>query len=1177
MHSCEPLPTLGAPLGVAPASGPALLRQLGRLIVRARSPAARRNAKLRAAHPSTSQVVPQSNVEFPEPQSAVEEQLDSHVTALWNEQIPVCIEVLLAPECAQCRAALAGGELAYEARSAPPLLLLERWTMRASLNKGHEAPGFSTSQWLLNAVRSQLHFSQLAAWRATLQHGPAHAQDPNERRRKLSRETCNFKKLEANCDEEEPPAEERKLNVVYSIKIPGESYKMTEFSRTPTDHRFPVTSIGGNMFLKVVLESLPRTDEIPTVKCTCQPKRRVSKETPPSAHDDLAGKLGDLSLGPRCTKYPDLAINSNIGPAARRNSIVSNPASAGYVYTSNSDTDKCNILDDRMLTPCSENGKHKCNCDEESDGNHRSSISVSPQETKKLDERRLKEIAKYKRRLRKESKLKKLCDSTSSEGEPKTTHTSIPILQAARFDRFRAIGCYRNQTYLTLPATRIESKSPFIETECIPPSEFRKSNTVSTQTDDVACQCGAVLQMHCTTCDRTSGGGADRGMVKSQNNCDRDIVRSDGNCDRDILRSDGNCDTEVIRSEGSCDRGMVRSVGSYDLAAADKENGARRKREDDDKALKKHKCDNPSSNLTCDIDSLVNGSISDKSGDESIIKRPKLRRFFPVVDRIEKIVADRTQREQEAEHREKDIEELNLRDDDTVFSVPKPEAKRQKTYSVNEDYVLYENCDYGSFDRCDAESPKETSDHEGFKFPEPRSEHQVPSPTEVDRFRWRFDSAASMVFHSKTGLPLTSSPAPLRRGNNCFDFDDSINGVSGIKSALFHPAPAGEGEGVGEGAGRGAGCEAGGSPRTPTPPPRKPDKPRLRLGSSTGLLGSFEESALKGRLEPVATVHGFTAELGASGAFCPPHRRLPVTVFFYAPGGTNAPYMGHINLGASGYRVPRAGTVQVSLFNPHGTLVKMFVVLYELTRMPPRARTFLRQRTLYVPAAAPHAPPPDHHKWLRYLIQRARRSPARPAARPPQVAALPHTSAVSVPHPPHTHPTPAPHPPRRPTTTSGCATSYICGECSPPPAPHQALIETVVYCPTTIVNYLSRLLHLYRFMTSKSGKLYLHTDIRIIVSRKADLDTATAHSALFRPIQSARESEPDQNKADKKQEAEKTPGGGTRTPNRVFGGCSDYGDFKSDYAEIGYENSPGVPYELRSFTYAPDNPKYSPR
>ncbi|XP_068621750.1 atos homolog protein A isoform X2 [Battus philenor] len=1004
MHSCEPLP---AALASAPASGPALLRQLGRLIVRARSPADRLQAKLRAAHPSTSQVASQQKVEPSEPTPGIEAQLDSHVQALWNEQIPVCIEVLLAPECQECCAALTrDDDLAYDAHHAQQrALLLERWTMRALVNKSHEAPGFSSSQWLLNAVRSQLHFSQLAAWRARLKR-TLPDEDPGQRRRKLSRETCNYKKLEANCDDAELPSDERKLNVVYSIKIPGESYKMAEFSRTPTDHHFPVTNIGSNLYLKVVLESLPRTEDIPTVKCTCQPKRRVSKEVPLSAHEELVGKLNDLTLGPRCSKYSEFAINSNIGTSSRRLSIVSNPGSTEYVYTSNPESDKSKILDDRMLTPCSESGKHKCNCDEESDGNHRSSISVSPVETKKLDERRLKEIAKYKRRMRKESKLKKHCDSTSSEGELKTTHTSIPILQASRFDRFRAIGCYRNQTYLTLPASRIESKSPFIETESLPPSEFRKSNTVSTQTEDMSCQCGTLLQMKCA----------------------------------------------------SCDRGMVRSEANYNLASVDKENGARRKCEEDDKKLKKHKCDNPSSNTTCDIDSLVDSSVSDKPVDESIIKRPKLRRFFPIVGRIEKIVADRTQND--TEHREKDIEELNLRDDDTVFSVPKPDAKRQKTYSINEDYVLYENCDYGTFDKCDVDSPKEAVEQDGFKFPEPKSENQVPSPTEMDRFRWRFDSATSMVFHSKTGLPLTSSPAPLRRGNNCFDFDDSINGVSGIKSALFHPP---------------ASCEAPTTPRTPTPPPRKPEKPKLRVGSSTGLLGSFEESALKGRLEPVATVHGFTAELGASGAFCPPHRRLPVTVFFYAPGGTNAPYMGHINLGAGGYRVPRAGTVQVSLFNPHGTLVKMFVVLYELTHMPPRARTFLRQRTLYVPAAAPRAPPPDHHKWLRYLI------------------------------------------------------------------------------------------HL-RFMTSKSGKLYLHTDIRIIVSRKADLDTATAHSALFRPIQNSQEGEP------------QNEGEGSRTPNRVFGGCGDCDtEVKSDYSEIGYENSPGVPYELRSFTYAPDNPKYSPR
>lgn len=49
------------------------------------------------------------------------------------------------------------------------------------------------------------------------------------------------------------------------------------------------------------------------------------------------------------------------------------------------------------------------------------------------------------------------------------------------------------------------------------------------------------------------------------------------------------------------------------------------------------------------------------------------------------------------------------------------------------------------------------------------------------------------------------------------------------------------------------------------------------------------------------------------------------------------------------------GTIQVTLSNPLGTVVKMFVVLYDLTDMPARSHTFLRQRTL-------------RDKTLRYLI-----------------------------------------------------------------------------------------------------------------------------------------------------------------------------------------------------------------
>ncbi|KAL0133187.1 hypothetical protein PUN28_000741 [Cardiocondyla obscurior] len=261
----------------------------------------------------------------------------------------------------------------------------------------------------------------------------------------------------------------------------------------------------------------------------------------------------------------------------------------------------------------------------------------------------------------------------------------------------------------------------------------------------------------------------------------------------------------------------------------------------------------------------------------------------------------------------------------------------------------------------------------------------VPSALEQEKFRRSLENAASMVFHSRTGLPLTSSPAPLRRGSCCFDYDSSLNSVSSKRNALFElntpPSPGAvsleETDRDAEIAGEGE----------ETPKRRSSSRHRPQ---SHALLGSFEESALNGRLEPVSTVHGFTAELGASGSFCPKHQKLPVTVFFYTLGDNDkvsTPYLAHINLEKKGYQVPRSGTIQVTLLNPLGTVVKMFVVLYDLSDMPPRSHTFLRQRTL-------------RDKTLRYLV------------------------------------------------------------------------------------------HL-RFMSSKSGRIYLHTDIRMIICRKSDVDTAS--------------------------------------------------------------------------------------
>ncbi|GBN00809.1 Protein FAM214A [Araneus ventricosus] len=282
---------------------------------------------------------------------------------------------------------------------------------------------------------------------------------------------------------------------------------------------------------------------------------------------------------------------------------------------------------------------------------------------------------------------------------------------------------------------------------------------------------------------------------------------------------------------------------------------------------------------------------------------------------------------------------------------------------------------------------------------------EIPSAEKKAIFRRSLDSATSLVFHKRSGLPLTSSPAPTRKNGTSFDYDSTLTSVSAIKRALFEKQLE---QDVQE------------------------EERNYQLSTSapasifsSSLLGTFEESVLNGRLEPVSTVEGFTAEIGASGSFCPNHVKLPVTVFFYTlhdMDKVTSPYMGHINLRSKDYHIPKKGTVQVTLFNPHETVVKMFVVRYDLSDMPINCQTFLRQRTLYMPSDASESDP-DAQKWLRYLL------------------------------------------------------------------------------------------HL-RFISSKSGRIYLHTDIRLIIFRKSDLDAATVH--------------------------------GQR------------------------------PYELRTFTHGPSNPKFSP-
>ncbi|XP_068954186.1 atos homolog protein A isoform X3 [Petaurus breviceps papuanus] len=258
------------------------------------------------------------------------------------------------------------------------------------------------------------------------------------------------------------------------------------------------------------------------------------------------------------------------------------------------------------------------------------------------------------------------------------------------------------------------------------------------------------------------------------------------------------------------------------------------------------------------------------------------------------------------------------------------------------------------------------------------------------------DGTSTKAFHPQTGLPLLSSPVPQRKTQSgCFDLDTSLLHLKNLSSKSAQQCLNIEDD------------------------PDIHGKPFLSSSAppitSLSLLGNFEESVLNYRLDPLGIIDGFTAEVGASGIFCPTHMTLPVEVSFYSVSDDNAPspYMGVItleSLGKRGYRVPPSGTIQVTLFNPNKTVVKMFVVIYDLRDMPANHQTFLRQRTFSVPAK----------KEMKRSVNK----------------------------------------------------------------------ENIRHNEEKLLRYL---IHL-RFQSSKSGKIYLHRDVRLLFSRKSmEVDSGAAY------------------------------------------------------------------------------------
>ncbi|XP_066472199.1 atos homolog protein B [Tiliqua scincoides] len=154
---------------------------------------------------------------------------------------------------------------------------------------------------------------------------------------------------------------------------------------------------------------------------------------------------------------------------------------------------------------------------------------------------------------------------------------------------------------------------------------------------------------------------------------------------------------------------------------------------------------------------------------------------------------------------------------------------------------------------------------------------------------------------------------------------------------------------------------------------RSPPIPWATTSTSRALLGNFEESMLKGRFPPSGRIEGFTAEIGASGSYCPQHATLPVEVTYFdiAEHSAPSPFLGVIDLetlGKKGYSIPKTGTIQVTLFNPNKTVVKMFLVTYDFHDMPANHVTFLRHRIFLVPVGEGEEPSPALEKLPRRVL-----------------------------------------------------------------------------------------------------------------------------------------------------------------------------------------------------------------
>uniref|UniRef100_A0A8D2B8I7 Atos homolog protein A n=1 Tax=Sciurus vulgaris TaxID=55149 RepID=A0A8D2B8I7_SCIVU len=922
----------------------------------------------------------------------------SEVTLLWKNNLPIMVEVMLLPDCCYSDdGPTTEGIDLNDPAIKQDALLLERWILEPVPRQNGDR--FIEEKTLLLAVRSFVFFSQLSAW-LSVSHGAI------------------------------------PRNILYRISAADIDLQWN-FSQTPIEHVFPVPNVSHNVALKVSVQSLPRQSNYPVLTCSihtniglyekriqenelkthqhrnsneteqCSPKssrRLCSKPAWTMASESVlhvkkgttpeyTAAVKNVKLYPGSGNKSDYGTSqanilgfSGLGDIKSHETSVRTLKSFSMIDSSVSNhqsswqsVGETNPLIDSLIQDRQEViariAQHLMHCDPST--SHVSGHPFTTPESSSLNSK-LYRVSQENENVRKCKETFSVAfgssEFTSSEGtnegkirvKPETSQSETCISNGLY--SHRSVGetnpligslLQERQDVIARIAHHLEHIDPTAshiprpsfnmhDSNLVPSKVFRSSyedkNLLKKTKDDASSisishtkfsllgdnsdEKNLIPNKFFSSCKRNSKG---KSSLKPQirNQCQNNPSQIIQN----IYQETQNKATNVLTSSNM----SHCNESNLDLISRFKEqeitNGIDKQYSECnsiDKQICTNKCKDKIKNENCNPESFDSLQYDNSKTNNSKLKITMLE-MSEYLNKYEKNCSDKESKSPktcEQNTRLNSIEN-HLNKDDEGFKCKKPNQLKNKDKKENSTDEKPQNCS------------QRKSIKDCLSTCERLKNTEVLRTTLKHSSVWRkhnfhsLDGTSTRAFHPRTGLPLLSSPVPQRKTQSgCFDLDSSLLHLKNLSSRSTRPCLNIEDD------------------------PDIHEKPFLSSSAppitSLSLLGNFEESVLNYRLDPLGIVDGFTAEVGASGIFCPTHLTLPVEVSFYSVSDDNAPspYMGVItleSLGKRGYRVPPSGTIQVTLFNPNKTVVKMFVVIYDLRDMPANHQTFLRQRTFSVP------------------------------------------------------------------------------------------------------------------------------------------------------------------------------------------------------------------------------------